>query len=182
MYIYRSALYCDDCAERIKEDIYNEIADKLEFPTIDSWEKSLEFVEDSETYPQHELPGESDSPEHCDCMENCINAIELGDYKIGEWLENSLTMEGEEYVKQEVICAMEEGATNSVAMQVWQHEYNYIDFPDYGNCEECGKESILREDCDFLMVCEDCLEGCGGSFDGLGGCDGAGGCNGDCLP
>ena len=68
-YIYNASMYCDDCGKRIVAEC---IADGRE-----DWE-------DSDTYPQSVVIGESDSTESC--------------AQCGEMLDNRLTDDGREYV------------------------------------------------------------------------------------
>lgn len=74
-YIYRAALICSDCAK--SEIGFNE-------------RNNLADSGDSDTYPQGPYSnggGEADMPQHCD--------------KCGVFLENPLTSEGYDYIKQQ---------------------------------------------------------------------------------
>lgn len=75
-YVYQAALWCEDCAEGVIEEL-----DKA----------GTEDTGDSDDYPQGPYAdggGEADCPQHCD---GC-----------GCFLENPLTSEGTNYVKEAV--------------------------------------------------------------------------------
>jgi hypothetical protein len=81
MYAYQGALYCDSCGAKIAA--------------------GLEPDEDSNHYPQHaiETYDETDCPQHCDCWESCLEAIELpSGRRVGALLACPLTLDGVEYV------------------------------------------------------------------------------------
>lgn len=87
-------LYCEDCANK-----YIIPQTRAGFPEKMSAEETREFkqmIKDAWINPNEEW----DSPEHCASREECVNAIEIGEYKIGCWLENKLTSQGIEYVKE----------------------------------------------------------------------------------
>ena len=125
MYAYNAALWCDDCAEKI--------TDKLD-------KAGHEDTGDTNEYPQwYSDSEESDCPQHCD---GC-----------GEFLENSLTSYGEDYVKEHVDDDEEAGITDSVVVTVWKPFYDYIDYGNWGECAECGEYD--RRDCfDLCSECE----------------------------
>jgi hypothetical protein len=129
MYIYNAALYCDDCADLIKSDLDNE---------------GCEDWGDSDGYPQWcSDSDESDCPEHCD--------------ECGEFLGNSLTSDGADYVINAVREDMKAGRFDSVACTVWRDYYYWLDFPAWGDCDICGGVGELFEDCDYNECCEVCL-------------------------
>ncbi len=75
-YAYCAALYCEQCANRIKDDLFV---------------NGVIAGDDSEEYPQGPFSnggGESDCPQHCDAC--------------GEHLENSLTADGYRYVAEAI--------------------------------------------------------------------------------
>ena len=77
-YIYKAALYCEDCAARIKTALEMN-ADNTRTPI---------YCDDSDKYPQGPLAnggGEADTPQHCD---SC-----------GVFLENVLTSDGDKYAR-----------------------------------------------------------------------------------
>jgi len=86
-YIYQADIYCEDCM------------------------KDMPHPEDQSSYDSDEYPkgpfadggGSADSPQHCGNHGDCVNAITLSDgTKIGVWLENPLTNEGVEYVRDHI--------------------------------------------------------------------------------
>lgn len=104
-YIYKAALYCEECAEQIIQGIFEKHGVDV----------GCRPPEDSEQWPQGPYAnggGESDSPEHCDCC--------------GVFLENSLTSDGEEYVRAEVAKAVRE--EGYIECQVWAPFYG-IELP-----------------------------------------------------
>ena len=98
-YVYNADVWCDDCGRAIMAD-----CDAAGRPDTGV----------SDDYPQYapDGGGEADTPQHCGAGEGCINAIILRQkssitgkrqtYRIGAWLENDLTAEGCEYVRQAV--------------------------------------------------------------------------------
>ena len=96
IYIYTADLYCKQCGEALQEFlIYKGLA-----------QRDYESSYNSDQFPKGPYPdsgGESDSPQHCAAEDGCINAIELSDgTEIGVWLENGLTEEGVEYVREAI--------------------------------------------------------------------------------
>jgi len=94
VYIYDADVYCKECGEAICQ----EINDAGNAPAD---------IDDQTSYDSGEYPklcsdiGESDCPQHCGCGEDCLNAYEVADdWKIGVWLENDLTTDGVEYVRE----------------------------------------------------------------------------------
>ena len=144
--IYQADVWCDDCADSIKDRICDELWDSNEnapfkgdplcpdgrpvsdFTSRDELSDYLDMMDhneyDSDEYPK-DYPGgnESDCPDHCGAHAGCLNAIELSDgSKIGAWLENDLTSDGVDYVKQ----AVREGGE---VAELWREWYSWIDFP-----------------------------------------------------
>jgi hypothetical protein len=114
-YIYAADIWCDDCGDKIRRTIIAEGTAPAD-PT-DEW-----------SYDSGEFPkccdgsSESDSPQHCAAGEECINAHEFDDgHRCGVWLENDLTTDGDEYVKEAV------RAGGAVA-ELWADYYDYLDF------------------------------------------------------
>jgi hypothetical protein len=128
-YIYQAAVYCGDCAEKIKKELNKEAWEgKIpheKIPPDPTDDRSF----DSDDYPagpyrMHDQ--ESDSPQHCD---GC-----------GVFLENGLTSDGEEYVIEAVRKdrkAREKGKKPNPAVLEWE---NYYDL-DYGGDGEDEEES-----------------------------------------
>ena len=115
VYIYAADIYCDECGEGICEQIICEGF----APAYPDDEQSY----DSDEFPKGPYPdggGEADCPQHCGAGSDCYNAIELSDgTKIGAWLENLLTMEGVEYVRQSI----HEDSDNEVC-KLWAEWYS----------------------------------------------------------
>lgn len=89
-YIYQADIFCEDCGKRIRQE--------LDAPANVADEASY----DSDEYPKGPYPeggGEADSPHHCASGPDCINAIYVGESKVGVPLENPLTADGVQYVK-----------------------------------------------------------------------------------
>ena len=87
---YRDEMLCKECGEMIRAT--------LDYP-LDAPERR-----DDDIYPQGPYyTGIADGPDHCAIGEDCQNFIELPDgTKIGGWLENELTEEGIEYMRDVV--------------------------------------------------------------------------------
>lgn len=99
-YIYQADLYCEDCAKQIKAELAY------------SHESQSENTFDSGDYPKGPYPaGESDTPDHCG---GC-----------GIFLENSLTGDGEQYVKD----AIRAGTGDPEVLATWKEFYSYL-FPE----------------------------------------------------
>ena len=98
-YIYRAALYCEDCVIDIKMRL--------------NWlhEGVPEEGYDSDWYPKGPYPdggGEADTPQHCDCCHL--------------FLENPLTGDGESYVKE----ALEDFGGCRAVLEDWASFYDYL--------------------------------------------------------
>lgn len=113
-YIYCADIYCEDCAKAIMARLLKESG------------KKLEDYEDGYTYDSDEFPKgpyedeESDTPQHCACGSDCVNAITLSDgTKVGDWLENELTQDGVNYVKE----AIEKGGEVADLWAEWYKDY-----------------------------------------------------------
>ena len=84
VYIFRAALYCEECGDQIKRDL--------------GWKNN--YCGDSDYYPVYvEDSGEADSPQHCD---SCHVP-----------LENPLTSEGVNYVLQTIADKLSEILVNN---------------------------------------------------------------------
>ena len=89
-WIYCASLYCEECAAEIRSDLVG---------------VSRADMGDSDSYPQGPYPnggGEADCPQHCD---SC-----------GIFLENPLTPDGVEYVKE---------AEPGRVRQIWRDFYGF---------------------------------------------------------
>ena len=82
VFVYQAALVCEDCA--------NDIMKILD-------EKGIKDDGDSDTYPQGPHGnggGEADNCQFCDSGRYCMNAVKVGDHKVGCPLGNPLTSDG----------------------------------------------------------------------------------------
>jgi hypothetical protein len=113
-YIYQADLWCEDCG--------NSIRDRLDAETKapDDFDRDDETTYDSDEYPKGPYPdggGEADCPQHCAAREDCLNAVDVGDgHKIGCHLENGLTADGEEYVRESL-------AGDGCCVEIWADFY-----------------------------------------------------------
>lgn len=97
VYVFQAALLCEDCGE----------AAKLE-------RREYEGAEDSDAYPQGPYGdggGEADSPQHCD---SC-----------GLFLDNPLTGDGDNYVRDAFIDYVETGRGNIEVLADWKLAYSW---------------------------------------------------------
>lgn len=123
VYVYAADLYCETCGEAIREEI--DAAGK------GPDDPSVEYSYDSDDYPKGPYPhggGESDSPRHCGSGPECACPVILMDgRKVGAFLENPLTSDGVEYVREAVSEALgrgQRGKGTSVALEVWAPFYD----------------------------------------------------------
>lgn len=106
MYIYRADVYCDLCAGVIMHDLLTASGKRL----IDY---AHECDYDSDEFPKGPFDAEfeeSDTPNHC---ANC-----------GVFLENPLTTDGYEYVREAVAQDKAEGQLDSIALTIWAPFYD----------------------------------------------------------
>ena len=162
--IYQADVWCDDCADIIKDRIWCESEDGPTYPNRAAWEEAVGY-DDDRNYDSDEYPKdcdddeESDCPEHCAGGADCVNAEELSNgSNVGYCFGNSLTSEGAEYVVNAVCEDRLAGYTDSVACELWADVYSYLDYSGAEQCAECGawvEEGDLADD----AVCEDCIYG-----------------------
>lgn len=90
-YIYAADVYCEKCAKDIIKRLTQKAHDQHG------------YLEDSGDYPQGPYQdGESDYPQHCGSGEDCLAPTVLPSGKVvGQFLENSLTTEGRDYVLEQ---------------------------------------------------------------------------------
>jgi hypothetical protein len=113
VYVYAADLFCEDCGEAIRARIDKE----GQGPNWPDDETSY----DSDEYPKGPYPSdESDYVGHCAAGEDCLNAIQLPDRKIGAWLENPLTVQGEENTRE----AIREGGD---VAELWAEYYPHLE-------------------------------------------------------
>jgi hypothetical protein len=99
VYIYKAALFCEDCAGRIKSQLAR-----------DGYE--VKAAEDSDDYPCGPYSnggGEADSPQHCD--------------ECSEFLENPLTEDGRRYVLDMIETRPQQAANSGSALHQWREFY-----------------------------------------------------------
>ena len=101
-YAYNADIYCDDCGDEIKAE-------------LDA--AGCEDEGDTDGYPQYFGDSEADCPQHC---AGCH-----------VFLENSLTSDGYEYVRETVQSDIRSGRDDSIAVTEWASFYG-IDV-DYGS-------------------------------------------------
>ncbi len=147
-YIYCAEIFCDDCGEEICERLN---AEGHAPPDPDD-----HYSFDSDEYPkQVDGTAEADSVQHCGGGDDCFNAIEFDDgWRIGVWLENTLTTDGEAYLIEAVRDGRE---TNNEVTALWEEWYDYLDFTIREVCEGC-REDVDVDDLDEDNHCLDCRE------------------------
>jgi hypothetical protein len=132
--IYQATLYCDDCADVIRERIWLASAWGSTYTDRKSWEEAIgyndESLYDSDDFPKYcDDDEESNTPDHCASGAECINAQELASgFKVGYFFGNALNSKGAEYVKDAVREDTEVGHHGSIACTVWMPFYNWIDY------------------------------------------------------
>lgn len=119
-YTYQADIYCDQCGRAIMD-------------LLDIQEQ--EDTGDSDDYPQWcNDEDEADCPQHCGSGEACLDYAILSDgTKIGCLIGTSLTADGIEYVREAVVESHRRGEVNSVAIEIWEREFFWIDFPNEEN-------------------------------------------------
>ncbi len=170
--IYCADVYCDDCIADIKRRIATELWERTNATVcpdgtyvekFDSREEISDHLDsmnesdyDSGEYPKYspgdECSMESDCPQHCGSGADCLNYSETSDgEKYGYFFENTLTSDGDEYVKETVNENLRDGRMDSPAVELWKPCYDYIDY--HGKCE-CGTYADLDE----YDKCGDCVD------------------------
>ena len=119
VYIYAADLFCEDCGQRIRQEL-DEQGKTPQYPNRES-------TYDSDDYPKGPYPdggGESDSVQHCDEHNECINALVLSNgCKIGVWLENPLTQDGVKIIKNMIEMEEKNNSYNEV-LELWKQWYS----------------------------------------------------------
>lgn len=96
VYIYCADVYCEACGEDIRKRL------TAEGKRPRTWRDETTY--DSDEFPKGPYDnggGEADCPQHCGSGKNCLDPTVLGDGpddKVGKFLENPLTTDGEKYV------------------------------------------------------------------------------------
>jgi len=159
--IYQADIWCDDCADSIKDHIWAESKEGATFSLRIDWEESVGY-NDERNYDSGEYPKGCDDDEECDCPQHCaagpdcINAEgDADDYKYGYFFRNSLTLDGEDYVKEMVTEDVASGYADSVACTVWMPYYDWIDYGDIGICDGCGELAVCDNVGGFCANCVD---------------------------
>jgi len=147
-YIYNAALWCPDCTRTIKKEL-KKTGDVPENPDDES-------SYDSDDYPKGPYSdggGEADNPQHCDGCQ--------------VFLENPLTSDGEEYVREAVARDHENRKKGKRANPVtgeWKEYYDYLDFDDDEDDEEdedvrveiqAAADFLTKKDKEFVLACAD---------------------------
>ena len=158
--IWQADVWCDDCADSIRNRLWAESDDGPTYSNRADWEESVGY-DDERSYDSGEYPKRCDDDEECDCPQHCaaglkcINAESLScGYKFGYFFGNSLTDEGEDYVKDSVKEDVVAGDADSVACTVWMPYYDYIDYGGIGHCDGCNRVTI----CDSEGYCVNCAD------------------------
>ncbi len=116
-YIYAADIYCDDCGEAIRQRLTAE--GKAPADPTDEWSY------DSDDFPK--VAGdddESDSPQHCACGENCLNAVEIEGGKVG-LLFGELTSDGVDYVEEAIEEAnLDDSSWSREVVGLWYRHYS----------------------------------------------------------
>lgn len=106
VFVFQAALYCADCGEAIARNLR---------------QRGVEDSDDSNDFPQGPYAvggGEADSPQHCDNGPQCLAADTIGGRRVGAFLENPLTSDGEAYVRQSLA-----ETPGSPLVQFWAEHY-----------------------------------------------------------
>jgi hypothetical protein len=144
--IFQADIWCDDCAEKIKDDAYAGRFDHQRGMSRDDWEVEHGF-DDERNYDSDEYPKWCDDEAESDCPQHCAGC--------SEFLGNDLTADGIEYVKDAVREDIESGRTDSIAVTEWMPFYDWIDFDGIGECSGC---SAVRCELNEDYLCPDCAE------------------------
>jgi len=106
VYVFQAALYCEACGKALVRDLR---------------QHGVEDTGDSDDFPQGPFPdggGEADTPQHCDSGAQCLGAEVIGGRRVGAFLENPLTGDGETYVRQSL-----EETSASPLVRFWAEHY-----------------------------------------------------------
>lgn len=127
-YIYCADMYCEACTKAIKDE-------HARLGTVPD-DPDDETSYDSDEYPKGPFSDEeSDTPQHCGNGKDCLDPTEIGGEKYGQFFENPLTSEGENYVKE---CG------DGPAKEFWLEHYGLR--PDRDRCPGCDEVICECED------------------------------------
>ena len=140
--IYQADIWCDDCADKIRNDIFDSHPDRAQFDNRFEWEVSFGF-DDERNYDSDEYPKYCPDDAEADCPQHCADC--------GDFLENPLTSDGDDYVREAVRADRESGYDD---LSEWAGFYDYIDFGPEDKCAVCGDWAVLDENDE----CENCAE------------------------
>ena len=121
VYMFQGALYCEDCGR----DIQDTLRKKGKAPENEDDEESF----DSDDFPKGPFGdggGEADSIHHCDSNGECLNAIKLPcGSKIGAWLGNDLTGEGDRWLAESIRESIfKDDAHGRQVNRLWRLKYS----------------------------------------------------------
>lgn len=147
VYFYNADIYCEDCGNDIKRRIRKELKA--------SGSKDSPVSQDSNEWPQpaEDGGGESDCPQHCGAGSDCYNADDYGrtGVKVGLFLENPLTRDGEAYVKE-----MHKDRPSEIT-QMWMDHYGLeadSDDDEPTECDHVADEEIQNSGSDESLATE----------------------------
>lgn len=104
-YVYQAALHCADCAAKL-------IAELAPPPNMQPRNESTWDSDDYPKGPYADGGGEADCPQHCDTC--------------GAFLENPLTAEGENYVRELLARGDRAPTTRSIWHTAYREFYDWI--------------------------------------------------------
>ena len=121
VYMFQGALLCENCGL----DVQDNLRKKGKAPEDEDDEESF----DSDDFPKGPFGdggGEADTIHHCDSNEECLNAIKLPcGSKIGAWLGNSLTSEGDEWLAKSIRESIfKDDAHGRQVNRLWRLKYS----------------------------------------------------------
>ena len=121
VYMFQGALYCEDCGRDIQDTLRKE-------------GKAPENEDDEESFDSDDFPkgpfsgggGEADTIHHCDSNGECLNAIKLPcGSKIGAWLGNDLTGEGDRWLAESIRESIfKDDAHGRQVNRLWRLKYS----------------------------------------------------------
>lgn len=117
MYIYQADCWCNSCGKAI--------CDRIAAEGFAPEDPDDERTFDSDEYPKYcGEDEESDGPQHCAAMDECLEAEVLSDgSRVGALLSTSLTTYGVDHLKEMVA----EGG-NPALHEFWKSQFDWVDF------------------------------------------------------